>query len=406
LRLYKIDMNFPRTRYIEAHPFKQEGKELVLLKDAEGIMENPLIVSKDLVFLLSLMDGTRSLRDIQTEYTKTFGKLLHIEHIQQLVEDMDKNLLLFSENFKQHLAALKKTYENDPVRKPYHAGKSYQANRMELLAFLDEMFRTEKKEAPKGRITGLLAPHIDYGRGAEVYRDTYSYLKGQGKSLLIIFGTSHYPTEKIWSISSKSFSTPLDTIQNSEEFCRLINDNDVLKDYIDEWPHRNEHSIELQLPLIQFMIQDNFEILPILTGSLHEYVAGNKNIETDQELIDIIDNFKSVLAGYGKPYIIISGADLAHIGAQFGDKYSLDALTLDQSATKDEELLRCISNVDADGFFKTIQNEGDERRICGLTPIYFQLKLLEGSTGEVVSYKQWTDGQSSVSFAGGLFYHK
>ncbi len=402
-------MDFPRIRYIEAHPFKQEGKELILLKDAEGIMENPLIVSKDLVFLLSLMDGTRSLRDIQTEYMKGFGELLYIEHIQQLVEDMDKNLLLFSENFKQHLAALKETYKNDPVRKPYHAGKSYLANRMELLAFLDEMFRTEKKGAPKsskGGITGLLAPHIDYGRGAEVYRDTYSSLKGQEKSLLIIFGTSHYPTEKIWSISSKSFSTPLDIIQNSEEFCRLINDNDVLKGYIDEWPHRNEHSIELQLPLIQFIIQDDFEILPILTGSLYEHITGSRNIETDQEISDIIDNFKSVLAIYGKPYIIISGADLAHIGAQFGDKYGLDAPTLNQSSTKDEELLRCISNVDADGFFKTIQNEGDRRRICGLTPIYFQLKLLEGSTGEIVGYKQWTDGQSSVSFAGGLFYHK
>ncbi|MCX5806792.1 MAG: AmmeMemoRadiSam system protein B [Proteobacteria bacterium] len=399
-------MDYPKIRYIEAHPIQHEGKELVILNDAEGIMENSLIVSKDLVFLLSLMDGTRSLRDIQAEYMKAFGELLYIEHIQKLVEDMDKNLLLLSENFKQHLAGLKETYENDPVRMPFHAGKSYQANRMELLSFLDEMFRTEKKETPYGRITGVLAPHIDYERGAEVYCDTYNSLKGQGKSLLIILGTSHYSTEKIWNISLKSFSTPLDVIPNSEDFCTLIKDNDVLKNYINEWPHRNEHSIELQLPLLQFVIQDDFEILPILTGSLYEYMKGDRDIETDRELKDIIDNFKSVLTRYGKPYIIISAADLAHIGAQFGDKYSLDALTLGQSSAKDEELLRCIGNVDADGFFKTIQNEGDRRRICGLTPIYFQLKLLEGSMGKIVSYKQWTDGQSSVSFAGGLFYDK
>jgi MEMO1 family protein len=399
-------MDFPRIRYIEAHPFKQDKEELVLLKDAEGIMENPLVVSKGLVFLISLMDGTRSLRDIQAEYMRASGELLYIEHIQQLVEDMDKNLLLFSENFKQHLAGLKEAYENDPVRKPYHAGKSYQANRMELLAFLDEMFRTEKQGRSKGRITGVLAPHIDYERGAEVYRDTYNSLKGQGKSLLIILGTSHYSNDKIWSISSKSFSTPLDVIPNSEDFYRLIKDNDVLKGYIDEWPHRNEHSIELQLPLIQFIMQEEFEIFPILTGSLHEYIQGLKNIETDHELKDIIDNFKSVLAQYGKPYIIISGADLAHIGVQFGDQYGLDALALGQSRLKDEELLKCIGNADADSFFKTIQNEGDSRRICGLTPIYFQLKLLEGSKGEIVSYKQWTDGQSSVSFAGGLFYSR
>jgi hypothetical protein len=399
-------MDFPKIRYIEAHPFKQAGKELVILKDAEGIIENPLVVSKDLIFILSLMDGTRSLRDIQAEFMGVSGELLHIEHIRQLVEDMDKNLLLFSDHFKQHLAVLKETYENDPVRKPYLAGKSYQANRMELLVFLDEMFRTARNEEPKGSISGILAPHIDYERGTEVYRDTYNLLKGLGKSLIIIFGTSHYPTEKIWSISSKSFSTPLDITPNSEDFCRLIKENIVLKNYIDEWPHRNEHSIELQLPLIQFMIQDDFEIFPVLTGSLHEYIQGDKDIKSDRELNDIIDNFKLVLARYGKPYIIISGADLAHIGTQFGDRYNLDALALDQSRAKDEELLKYIGNVDADGFFKAIHDEGDRRRICGLTPIYFQLKLLEGSTGEIVSYKQWTDGQSSVSFAGGLFYHK
>jgi len=384
----------------------QEGKELVLLKDYEGIIEDPLVVSKDLIFLLSLMDGTRSLRDIQAEYMKASGELLYIENIQQLVEDMDKNLLLLSEHFKKHLTGLKETYENDPVRKPYHAGKSYQANRMELLVFLDKMFGTETDTTPKGRITGVLAPHIDYERGTEVYRDTYSSLKGKEKSLLIIFGTAHYPTEKICNISMKNFATPLDVIPNSEEFCRLVKNNDVLKNYINEWPHRNEHSIELQLPLIQFMIQDNFEIFPVLTGSLHEYINNDKNIEADTEIKNLIDNFKSVLIQYGKPYIIISGADLAHIGAQFGDKYGLDTLTLGQSRAKDEELLSCIGKVDANGFFKTIQNEGDRRRICGLTPIYFQLKLLEGNAGEIVSYKQWTDGQSSVSFAGGLFYHK
>ena len=399
-------MDYPKIRFIEAHPFEQEGKQMVLLRDTEGIMENHLVVSRDVVFLISLMDGTRSLRDIQAEYMRAFGELVHIEHIQKFVEAMDKNLLLFSENFKNHFAGLKQDYENDPIRKPYLAGKSYQANRMELLVFLDEMFKTYEDKKPRGKIAGILAPHIDYERGAEIYRETYSYLKKTGRTLLIILGTCHHLTEKIWSISLKDFSTPLDVLPNSKELCELIKGNDILKNYIDEWPHRNEHSIELQLPLLQFMGQDNFEIFPILTGSMQEYLNGEKNIETDRELRDIIDNFKHVLQQYGKPYIIISGADLAHIGAQFGDRYPLDPLTLSQSRIKDEELLKCVGKVDAHGFFSAIQREGDRRRICGLTPIYFQLRLLDSSVCEIVSYKQWADGQSSVSFAGGIFYQK
>jgi len=79
-------------------------------------------------------------------------------------------------------------------------------------------------------------------------------------------------------------------------------------------------------------------------------------------------------------------------------------MTLAESKEKDEAILAHIRNVDAEGFFRAIQNERDSRRICGLTPIFFQLKLLEGCRSDIVSYDQWTDGQSSVSFAGGVFY--
>jgi AmmeMemoRadiSam system protein B len=400
-------MDNPRIRHIEAHPFQQEGKEMILLRDAEGVVENSLVVSKDVVFLISLMDGTRSLRDIQAEYMRRLGQLVYIEHLEQFVEAMDKHLLLLNDNFKDHVKGLREEYEKSPVRKAYLAGKSYHANKMDLLQFLDEMFKVSGERTPKGNVAGILAPHIDYERGSQVYRETYPYLKNGGdKPLLVILGTCHHATDRIWSISLKDFSTPLDVVPNSGELGGLIKNNAVLKHYIDEWPHRNEHSIELQLPLIQFMLQDGFEILPILTGSMHEYVNGDKDIENDSELGDIVESFKAVLEQWGKPYMVISGADLAHIGMQFGDRYALDSLRLGQSRAEDEQILRCIGDVDADGFFRMIQDERDERRICGLTPIYFQLKLLEGSTCEIVSYKQWTDGKSSVSFAGGLFYRK
>ena len=377
---------------------------MVLLRDAEEIIENSLVVSKEAAFLISLMDGSRSLRDIQTECMRKLGRLVYMEQIEQFVDVMDKHLLLSNENFENHVSRLKEEYEKSPVRKPHLAGRSYHANRMELLLFLEEMFKPSTWKRPKSRVRGLLAPHIDYERGMEVYREIYPYLKGADKPLLVILGTCHHYTSKIWSISLKDFSTPIDSAPNSSELGDLIKSDPVLKRYIDEWPHRNEHSIELQLPLIQFMLQDGFEILPILTGSMHEYVNGDKNIERDNELKDIVASFKSALEQCGKPHMIISGADLAHIGAQFGDRYALDALTLGQSEAKDQDVLEQIAAVDADGFFDVIKRESDRRRICGLTPIYFQLKLLEGSTCEIVKYKQWTDGRSSVSFTGGIFY--
>jgi AmmeMemoRadiSam system protein B len=276
----------------------------------------------------------------------------------------------------------------------------------ELLAFLDEMLSTGETLKPEAEITGILAPHIDYGRGAEVYRQVYRYLKGIEKPLIVLLGTCHAFTEGLWNISTKDFATPLGIVPNSPELSGMIRADRELKKCVHEWPHRSEHSIELQLPVIQFLTAGrSIEILPILTGSMHEHIAGGKSLQ-DDEITAPLRSLREVLKAYGKPYLVVAGADLAHIGAQFGDAFVLDQETLLQSKEKDEGILMHVKNVDGGGFFNEIRAEEDRRRICGLTPIYLQLSLLEGCGCEIVGYDQWYDGRSSVSFAGGVFYAK
>jgi MEMO1 family protein len=402
---YTIAMQNPKIRYIDAIPISKDGAEMVVIRDVEGVSESQLMVSRDMIFLISWMDGTRTLLDLQAEYTRTFGQIIYMEHIESLVEALDSNLFLQSERFTEHYARLRREYEEAPVRTSCLAGKSYPEHTGDLLLFLADMFEGAVERTHEKEITGILAPHIDYARGKAVYPDTYASLKGLNKPLIVLLGTCHLPTEKILSISLKDFSTPLGIIPNCRGLCDLIKENGVLRQYLDEWPHRSEHSIELQLPLIQFMTSEyDVEVLPILTGSMHEFVEGRRVIEGDEEVEAIVGALKQVLQSYGRPYVVVSGADLAHIGAQFGDQYALDPATMDRSKQKDLKILDRIKDVDAKGFFEAIKDEGDERRICGLTPIYFQLRLLEGSAGDIVSYDQWTDGASSVSFAGGIFY--
>ncbi|MBA4418203.1 MAG: AmmeMemoRadiSam system protein B [Syntrophus sp. (in: bacteria)] len=402
-------MEKPILRWIEALPILHEGSEMILLRDTEGIAEKSLVVSKNAAFLLSMMDGTRTVADIQAAYMKASGELIRIEQIQQFVVAMDSNLFLMSDKFTRHFTALKEEYNRAAVRIPCCAGSAYPAETHDLLAFLDGIFSesadTEAEDVKiDEEITGILAPHIDYGRGKAVYRATYRYLKNVNMPLIVLLGTSHNNTDKLLNISLKDFSTPLGVIPHSPELIGLIRANKALEESINEWPHRGEHSIELQLPMLQFMAAGApFEILPILTGSMHQHIAGEKGLDED-ELTASIEGLKEVLKAYGKPYLIISGADLAHIGSQFGDKYTLDQETLAKSKEKDESIIIHIKNVDGEGFFREIQSEADQRRICGLTPIFIQLRLLEHSQCRIVGYDQWCDGKSSVSFAGGIFY--
>jgi AmmeMemoRadiSam system protein B len=394
----------PRIRLIEPIPIHHEGQEVILLRDAEGVTEEHLIVSREAAYMIFLMDGTRSLRDIQAEFMRASGQLIFVEKIEEVVRTLDDHCLLRNERFDRHMAGLRSSYENGAVRPPFLAGKSYPANRMDLLVYLDEAFR--KAPTPDnvpGEITGILAPHIDYERGMKAYLAVYPYLKSVKKPLIVILGTCHRHTEKLLSISLKNWSTPLDEVPVSPEVARLVREDPVLAPYIDEWPHRTEHSIELQLPLLQFAVQDDFEILPILTGSMHEFVEGTRTLP-DAEIEDLVSALKALLSRIDRPAVIIAAADLAHIGAQFGDSFTCDRFTLEESKTCDERMLDPVKDGDAGSFLRFIAAEKDRRRICGLTPIYFQLRLLEGSRCTMTAYEQWTDGQSSVSFAGAVFY--
>jgi hypothetical protein len=179
-------MENPRVRWIEAVPFVQDGRELILLRDTEGIAESALVVSKEAAFMISLMDGSRTARDIQADFMQATGELVHVEKIQGLIDTMDSYLFLANENYRNRYAMLREEYETLSVRRAVLAGRSYPGNRMELLTFLDEMLKKAADGRVDGEIAGVVAPHIDYSRGMGVYQKTYPHLKSCDNSCVIL----------------------------------------------------------------------------------------------------------------------------------------------------------------------------------------------------------------------------
>ena len=390
---------------MEVLPTVHDGREMFVLRDPEGIIdESSLVVSREVLFVISLMDGTRSVRDIQEAYMRASGGLLYTDHIISVIEALDGRFLLHNGRYEDRLATLRAACDAEPFRTSFLAGRSYPGDEAELRAFMEAMIKGRQGQAGEQHLLGIIAPHIDYGRGSEVYRQTYRHLPEKDNTLFVIFGTCHKPAPRMWNISLKDLVTPLGRVRGPGEVARLVREDPVLKGYVDEWPHRNEHSIELQLPIIQFLAGGKeFEVLSVLTGSLHEYMGDGERPD-EGEAADLVGRLKGLLRAQGGPCVFVAAADLAHIGAQFGDPPPLDRFMLEESKRKDEVLLRAVAEVDGAGFFETVRKEGDRRRICGLAPIYFLLSMLDPCRGQVVGYQQWTDGASSVSFAGAIFY--
>jgi AmmeMemoRadiSam system protein B len=398
------NMENARVRWLDIVSTVHEGKEVFVVRDPEGITDKALLVSRDVLLLLSLMDGTRSVADIQVEYMKIRGVPMHSDRVTSVIRTMDEHSFLLNERYRSQVTLLRDEYAAQPFRDAYLPGKSYPENASELRSMLGEMMGREWNSDGKRTVKGLLVPHIDYGRGVDVYAPVYRYLPTEENTLFVVFGTCHKLAPRLWNIAFRDLKTPLGMVRSAGDVGKLITRDPVLKDYVDEWPHRNEHSIELQIPLIQFLMGDRtFEVLSVLTGSLHEYMGDGKHLDQG-EAKDLVMRLRTILDAHKGPCVFIAAADLAHIGAQFGDTGPLDRAALNESKRKDQELLETVTAVDASSFFKTVKGEDDRRRICGLAPIFFALSMLDSSEGQLVGYQQWTDGASSVSFAGAVFY--
>ncbi len=393
-----------KARWVDVVPTKHNGMEMFLIRDPEGIAGESLIVSRDVLFLISLMNGKRTVLDMQEAYMKAAGGvLLPVDRIVSVIEAMDAQFLLQNDRYEGQVRALKDAYMGLPCRTSFLAGRSYPGDEAGLRAFMEGMLGQGQEPAGWDHVKGIIAPHIDYARGADVYCRAYKFLPVEENTLFVIFGTCHKPAPKVWNIALRDLKTPLGTVKGASVVGRLVREDALLGTYVDEWPHRNEHSIELQLPIIQSLLgHDKFEVLSILTGSLHEYMEAGRSPGLG-EAAELAGRLKEILKAHEGPCVVIAGADLAHIGAQFGDPPPLDASVMEESKEKDGALLKTVARVDAAGFFEAVRGEDDRRRICGLAPIYFLLSMLGPCEGEVVGYDQWTDGASSVSFAGVVF---
>ena len=114
---------------------------------------------------------------------------------------------------------------------------------------------------------------------------------------------------------------------------------------------------------------------------------------------------KETVAECGYNTCFVASADLAHVGLRFGDPVPPSPAALQEIERDDRNMLACVENMDADGFFDFVRREEDRRKICGLPPIYMLLKVMNARQGKLLNYQQSVEpnGSSVVSFASMVF---
>lgn len=406
------EKDYPKLRRLEAFPAKQQGRDVVALRDPLGYARNIVVLPPNLYFIVSLCDGTRSLRDLQAAYVRRYGDIITSDQVASLIAELDRKLLLDSDNFRNYKRRLDQEYLALPNRPMVSAGSGYPADPRVLAQQIRTMLLEagEPQSLPETPLAAV-APHIDLERGWECYGKLYSLLgaslSGNSQPLVVILGTCHGEMEGLFALTRKNYLTPFGLVETDAGLAEGLARAAGMDGLGDELSHRNEHSIEIQLPLLCFIFggADRFRLLPITCNSFHAFVQERRSPSEDREVASFVNALKGLLSALGEDVLFIASADLAHVGRRFGSPLPLDGVILSSVIAKDKEMLRPVEEGDAEGFFDYVAAEGDSRHVCGLPPIYTLVKMLEGRRGTLIDHCHWFDSQegSAVTFAGLVF---
>ena len=411
----------PKLRPVEVFPVQQDGKTVVCLKDPLNFAE-PLGISPLGYFILSQFDGRNSYVDIQAAYAKQFGSLLTSDELDSFVAMLDQRYYLQSERFRNHRAMVISEFRRLPTRPPAHVGGVYKPDRADLIRQLDGYFAAPagpgalEPQINRSTPKAVVAPHIDFHRGGPAYAWAYKSLaEGEGADLYILLGTSHCGGQTPYILTLKDFETPLGLVETDKIIVNRLQaavDEDC---FADEYLHRGEHSLEFQVLFLKYMAQKRaaltgqpekpFKIVPILVSSFHAAVVSRAAPEKNSTVGKFLTALRRLAERETRSVCFVAGVDLAHVGRQFGDSDPVTEEFLKWVEDEDRELIDRLAQLDAPGFFHAIAKDQDRRRICGFSPLYSLIHLLDGARGKPLKYSQafTPETGSAVTFSSLIF---
>ena len=162
------------------------------------------------------------------------------------------------------------------IKQPSVAGTFYSSDKNELLKQI-EYFKQVSANDYEYKSRAVIVPHAGLIYSGRLAYDGLKSLKGDLKTLIIFAPSHHARFDNLVLSSYKMWETTLGTIELDTDIVEKLN-KDFNLQFNDE-AFKNEHSAEIELPLIQTLFED-IKIVPILVGN-----ADYNNIT------DIIDYF-------------------------------------------------------------------------------------------------------------------
>ena len=231
---------------------------------------------------------------------------------------------------------------------------------------------------------GLISPHAGYFYSGPVAASAYFELAQDGKpDTVVLLGPNHTGYGSALSIMTEgTWQTPLGNVEIDSNIAKAIMQETSILD-IDEMAHRYEHSIEVQLPFLQFLYGNDFKIVPICF-LMQDFDSA---VEIGRALEEALDATNTV---------VIASSDMTH--------YEPAKV----ASIKDHAALKAITDMDAKRFYETV--EAQNITACGYAPITTLITYANGvcakaqllnyhNSGDITGDHTSVVGYAAVSFS-------
>ena len=236
----------------------------------------------------------------------------------------------------------------------------------------------ERTPSGKRRILALISPHAGYVYSGPVAAHGYYQLsKEPHPDVVVLLGPNHTGAGagiSIWG--GEDWITPMGRVVVDKDLAKSASQTGAAE--LDEEAHLYEHSIEVQLPFLQYIYEKDFKILPICM-MLQDY---GTSLELGRSLAKVLGDRSALL---------VASTDFSHY-----EPYSV-------AYKKDAKVGEAILAMDARGVGETVMREGIS--MCGPGPVMSAIVAAQelgaksckrlcyatsgdtsGSRGEVVGY--------------------
>jgi AmmeMemoRadiSam system protein B len=273
------------------------------------------------------------------------------------------------------------------VRRPCQAGAFYEADPKALREQIEGCFRHELGpgktpnviETGPRQIVGLVCPHAGYVFSGHVAAHAYNELASDGKpEIVVIFGPNHTGYGSGLATMNEGFwRTPLGDVEVDGKVADAIVHEAKIVD-VDESAHRFEHSIEVQLPFLQYLYGSTFRIVPVCF--LMQDLASSR--EVGQAVGRVLS---------GENAVVIASSDMTHYEPQA------------HAEEKDRKALEAVEAMDEARLVSVV----DEQNVtaCGVGSIAALIaasKTLGAKKAKLLCYK--TSGDVSGDYSSVVGY--